>query len=222
MRRSSWAGLLALVFVFAGCNKEELGKLKAENTKLKAENTKLKAENTKLKADVAKSLAELKVFKDAESKKRNAKEDARKRALEYYQQLANVLALQMDGEEAAAKLCSFFTCDSMATKADVAKIVKGQHGRGTKGWRILSAGVPKSRVELLGDGKVRLKLESKDALACLLPGKATESADGVQGCKKARKQPWRSKCEHSTFTWANVDGVWKRSGIAYSKTVRCP
>ena len=215
MRRSKWAGLLALVFVVSGCNKEELEKLKAENTKLKAE-------NTKLKADFAKSLAELKVFKDAENKKRNAKEDARKRALEYYQQLANVLALQMDGEEAVAKLCSFFTCDSMASKADVASIVKGQHGIGMKGWRVVSAEVPKSRVELLGDGKVRLKLESKQALACLLPGKATESADGVQGCKKARKQPWRSECEHRTYTLANVDGVWKRSGSAHGKTVRCP
>ena len=110
MRRTKWAGLLALVFVFAGCNKEELEMLKAENTKLSAE-------NTKLKADVAKSQAELKVFKDAENKKRKAKEDARKAALEYLQQFANILMLQIDGEEALAKLCQFFTCDSMATKA---------------------------------------------------------------------------------------------------------
>ena len=175
-------GLLCYAVLLFACNKEDLVKVQAENVKLNAENTNLKAEP--------------KVFQDAKKETLSAKKDARQRTLAYYRALSEVVALQVEGDEAVSKLCEFFTCDSMVTKADAKRIVRDQRGRGLKGWRVTMMQAPQSRVERLAEGKVgdvwkRSGIAFSKRVACpsSLPVLNPQIAQKRQRCPLSKRRP---------------------------------
>jgi hypothetical protein len=122
----------------------------------------------------------------------------------------------------ADEACEYFTCDSMTTRAQVDGVLKDKAAAGRRGWRWVQVEVPASRVEAKPNGDVSVVVETHNANACLTPGGPTDVDDGVHGCKKAQPRPWKQACSTTSYTFANIAGVWKRTGKADVTDITCP